>query len=140
LNESLLKCVDREQCQVTKLSSLSESPVRIDPVGQAIGILPIFLGGASTHLAKLADPAATSQQAHFCLPLACLCRYMLELELPETKLHLVFCQGFAVVWMPQVNGFLVLIMTIFVAIRTDVEAKREAKRNAKKAEALQTPC
>jgi hypothetical protein len=92
---------------VTKLSVLSESPVRIDPVGKATGILPILLGEVYTHLAKLADPAPTSQQFRFSLALASLCCYMLEHELQklETKLHMVLCSGMAVVWMLQINGF-----------------------------------
>jgi hypothetical protein len=136
LNKSLLKCVDREECHATKLYPSSDPPVRIDPVGQATGILLIFLGEASAHLAKLAELAATSQQFQFSVPLTSLCSYILELQKPETKLHMVYFSGLAVVWMPQV-GPLVMTVTMFGTIRADVDAQREAE---KRAGALQKSC
>lgn len=117
---------------MTRLKAAIESPIQIDPVGKATRILPIFLEKPSMHLATLACPALEPKQVRFTLPLIEICEYILKLE--TKSLYMVVCSGFAVIWMEQVNGFLVTNMQQFVAIRAFVKLERWAKRAA---EALQ---
>jgi len=107
LNQCLVQILGIKNCHVRKLDDNSNSPVRIDADGES-GVLLIFLKGIPTVLAKSASPPVQTH-SDICLPTVALCNFLKELL--EGDLLVVYASGFAVIWMAQVSGILVMTVT-----------------------------